>query len=145
MTDDELVFTRVFDAPRELVFQCMTQPEHLTHFWGPKGTSAPLDTVNVDMRPGGLFEVLMVNDSDGTTFQFTATYEEVVSPERLVWTDQNGIHTTSTFVALDERRTEVTIHQRNVPEFFRSAELQGGFESSLDKFGDHLATLATGR
>ncbi len=37
----ELIFTRVFDAPRDLVFRCMTEPEHLTHFWGPAGVSAP--------------------------------------------------------------------------------------------------------
>ena len=53
---DELIFTRVFDAPRDLVFRCMIEPEHLTHFWGPAGVSAPLDKISVDARPGGVFE-----------------------------------------------------------------------------------------
>ena len=48
----ELTFTRVFDAPRDLVFRCMLEPEHLTHFWGPAGTSTPLDGITVEPRPG---------------------------------------------------------------------------------------------
>ena len=47
----ELTYTRVFDAPRELVFRCMLEPEHLTHFWGPAGVSTPLETIKVDARP----------------------------------------------------------------------------------------------
>lgn len=56
----DVEFTRVFDAPRELVFACMTRPEHLTHFWGPRGTSAPLDRMHVDLRPTGRFETIPV-------------------------------------------------------------------------------------
>ena len=62
---DELVFTRVFEAPRELVFRCMTEPEHLAHFWGPAGVSTPVENITVDLRPGGVFETVMVNDADG--------------------------------------------------------------------------------
>ena len=49
---NELRFTRVFEAPRELVFECMTDPDHLTHFWGPTGVSAPRDRITVDARAG---------------------------------------------------------------------------------------------
>ena len=49
----ELTYTRVFDAPRELVFRCMVEPEHLAHFWGPAGVSTPLENIKVDARPGG--------------------------------------------------------------------------------------------
>jgi len=52
----ELTYTRVFDAPKALVFRCMIEPEHLTHFWGPAGVSTPLETIKVDARPGGIFE-----------------------------------------------------------------------------------------
>ena len=65
---NELRFSRVFDAPRELVFRCMTDPDHLTHFWGPKGVSAPRDRITVDARPGGAFETVMVNDADGNEY-----------------------------------------------------------------------------
>ena len=67
----ELTFTRVFDAPRELVFRCMIEPEHLTHFWGPAGVSAPIEHIKVDPRPGGVFETVMVNDADGSRYPTT--------------------------------------------------------------------------
>ena len=48
MSDEtELTYTRVFDAPRELVFRCMLEPEHLTHFWGPAGVSTPLENIKI--------------------------------------------------------------------------------------------------
>jgi uncharacterized protein YndB with AHSA1/START domain len=75
MSDEaELTYTRVFDAPRELVFRCMLEPEHLTHFWGPAGTTTPLDGITVDPRPGGVFEALMVSDADGSSYTMRAVY-----------------------------------------------------------------------
>jgi len=139
---DELVYTRVFDAPRELVFRCLIEPEHLTHFWGPAGVSAPLETIKVDARPGGVFETVMVNDADGSQYPTRAVFIEVTEPERLVWTEQDsGVTTTSTLRDLGESRTEVRIHQVNVPETFRSPEAQAGFLTSLDRFAAYLAKL----
>jgi uncharacterized protein YndB with AHSA1/START domain len=139
----ELHFTRVFDAPRELVFRCMTEPQHLSHFWGPIGVSTPLDNITVDARPGGAFETVMVNDADGTEFPMRAVFVEFVEPERLVWTDPNmGMTTATTFVDLGEAGTEVHIHQTNVPEPMRSTEAQAGFLSSLDKFAEYLKSVS---
>jgi len=135
----ELVYTRVFDAPRELVFRCMIDPEHLTHFWGPVGTSAPLASITVDARPGGVFETVMVNDADGSQYPTRAVYLEVVEPERLVWNElHSGMTTTSTFRDLGDSRTEVRIQQANVPEAFRSPQAQAGFTSSLDRLSGYL-------
>jgi uncharacterized protein YndB with AHSA1/START domain len=149
MTDapvSELRFTRVFDAPRELVFACMIDPDHLTHFWGPVGVSTPRERIIVDPRPGGVFETVMVNDADGTEFLTRAVYDEVNSPERLIWTDpDSGMRVTSDFVELGDGRTEVQIHQVNVPEAITSADAQAGFLSSLDRFAAHLATLDPSR
>jgi uncharacterized protein YndB with AHSA1/START domain len=145
MTDTtvpELRFSRVFDAPRELVFACMIDPDHLTHFWGPTGVSAPRERISIDPRPGGVFETVMVNDADGSEFPTRAIYDEVRAPERLVWTDPDSrMRVTSDFVELADGRTEVHIHQVNVPEAITSAEAQAGFLSSLDRFADYLATL----
>jgi len=141
-TVGELIITRVFDAPRELVFRCMIEPEHLTHFWGPVGVSTPIENITVDPRPGGAFETIMVNDADGSEYPSRGVFVEVVEPERLVWSEpDSGMTTTSTFVQLDDGRTEVRIHQTNVPEMFRTPEAQAGFESSLDRFTAYLATL----
>jgi uncharacterized protein YndB with AHSA1/START domain len=141
---DELIFTRVFDAPRDLVFRCMTEPEHLTHFWGPAGVSAPLDQIKVDARPGGIFETVMVNDADGGEYRLRVIYDEVVAPDRLAWTDPDtGMTTTSTFTDLGSNRTEVRIHQTRVPAPFRTPEAQAGFATSLDRFAAYLGTLSS--
>jgi uncharacterized protein YndB with AHSA1/START domain len=139
----ELTYTRVFDAPRELVFRCMIEPEHLTHFWGPAGVSTPLESIKVDARPGGVFETVMVSDADGSRYPTQEVYLEVVEPEKLVWTEPGtGMTTTSTFSDLGGSRTEVRIRQTNVPEAVRSPEAQAGFATSLDRFAAYLATLA---
>ena len=139
----ELNLTRIFDAPRELVFHCMITPEHLTLFWGPAGTSAPLEHITVDARPGGVFETVMVNDADGSTYPTKAVYVEVTEPERLVWTEtHSGMTMAATFVDLGDARTEVRIRQTNVPEPMRSPQAQAGFRTSLDKFAAYLQSLS---
>jgi uncharacterized protein YndB with AHSA1/START domain len=138
----ELNLTRVFDAPRDLVFRCMITPEHLTHFWGPAGTSAPLEHIRVDARPGGVFETVMVNDADGSTYPTRAVYVEVTEPERLVWTEtHSGMTLAATFVDLGDARTEVRIRLTNVPDPMLSPQAQAGFRTSLDKFAAYLVSL----
>jgi uncharacterized protein YndB with AHSA1/START domain len=139
----ELRYTRVVEAPRELVFRCMIDPDHLAHFWGPKGTSAPREHIKVDPRPGGVFETLMVNDADGSEYPTRAVYDEVRAPEVLAWTESHsGMQVTTHFVALGPRRTEVHIHQRFVPEAFLAPEAQAGFSTSLDRLAAHVGQLA---
>jgi uncharacterized protein YndB with AHSA1/START domain len=139
---NELRFSRIFDAPRELVFRCMTDPDHLTHFWGPKGVNTPRDRIVVDARPGGLFETVMVNDADGNEYPTRAVYDEVRPPELLSWTESHsGMQVTTWFLALGPGRTEVRIRQRFVPEALLLPEVQAGFLSSLDRFDAHLARL----
>ena len=138
----EVTYTRVFEAPRELVFRCMIEPEHLTHFWGPTGVSTPIEKIKIDARPGGIFETVMVNDADGAEYPTRGIYTAVDEPERLVWEEPDaGMITTSVFVDLGDGRTEVRIHQTNVPEQFRGPDAQAGFKSSLDRFAAYLATL----
>ena len=140
---DELRFTRVFDAPRELVFRCMIDPDHLTHFWGPTGVSAPRDRITVDARPGGVFETVMVNDADGSQYATRAVYDEVRDPELLAWTESSsGMQVTTEFVALGPDRTEVRIHQRFVPEALLAPEAQAGFWTALDRFDSYLGGLS---
>lgn len=146
MTDrTELTYVRVVDAPRELVFRCMIDPAHLTHFWGPAGFSAPRESITLDPRPGGVFETVMVNDTDGSRYPTRAVYLEVDEPARLVWREpDSGVVTTSTFTDLGGGRTEVRIHQANVPETFLAPEAQAGFRTSLDRFAAYLADLTKG-
>jgi uncharacterized protein YndB with AHSA1/START domain len=139
----ELNLTRVFDAPRDLVFRCMISPEHLTHFWGPAGVSAPIEHIQVDPRPGGVFETLMVNDTNGSTYPTRAVYVEVTAPERLVWTETHtGMTMAATFIDLGDSRTELRIRQTNVPEAALRPEARAGFLTSLDKFGAYLKSFS---
>ena len=143
---DELHFTRIVEAPRELVFRCMIEPEHLTHFWGPTGVSAPLGRIAVDARPGGVFETVMVHDADGSEYPTRAVYDEVRPPELLSWTEAgSGMRVTSEFIELGADRTEVRIHQVRVPAPLRAPDAQAGFTSSLDRFAAYCAALRARR
>jgi uncharacterized protein YndB with AHSA1/START domain len=140
----EVLITRIYEAPRDLVFACMTTPEHLTHFWGPPGITTPLDSIVIELHVGGRFETVMVNDANGDRYPTSAIYVEIDPPARLVWSESGaaeGMMTTSTFVDLGNDRTEVVIHQQNVPAYFRSPENQAGFNASLDRFAAYLTTL----
>jgi uncharacterized protein YndB with AHSA1/START domain len=140
----ELTYRRVHRASRELLFDCMTSPEHLTHFWGPAGTTTPAERIVIDLRPGGAFETTMVNDADGSTYTMRAVYAEVLRPERLVWIEpgvEGGMRTTVTFVDLNDGRTEVVTHQTNVPAAYLSAEARAGFATSLDRLDAYLTTF----
>ena len=141
----EFTYRRVHAASRETLFDCLTQPEHLTQFWGPDGTTTPLDGITVDLRPGGAFETVMVNVADGSSYLMRAIYLEVRRPERLAWTEPavaGGMTTTITFTDLGDGRTEVITHQTNVPAGYADPQLRTGFETSLRRFGDYIAELA---
>ena len=139
----DLQVSRVFDAPRDLVFRCLIEPGHLTHFWGPAGTSAPVEHIRVDPRPGGAFETVMVSDADGRCYPTRATYVEVSEPERLVWTEEHtGMLVTATFTDLGASRTLVRIHQARVPPEIRSPQAQAGFLTALDRLAAYLARQA---
>jgi uncharacterized protein YndB with AHSA1/START domain len=138
----ELVITRVYNAPRELVFRCITEPEHLTHFWGPVGMQTPIENITVDLRVGGVFETVMVNEATGEQYPSRGVYTEIDPPAKLAWTEPDvGMTTTTTFTDLGDGRTEVRIHQTNVPEMFATEEAQAGFNSSLDRCEAYLAEL----
>jgi uncharacterized protein YndB with AHSA1/START domain len=143
----EFTYRRIHGAARELLFDCMTQPDHLRHFWGPAGTSSPADGITVDLRPGGAFETVMVNDADGSQYTMRAVYVEVRRPERLVWTEsdvEGGMTTTITFADLGDGRTEVITHQTNVPAAYATPEASSGFATSLTRFDEYVARLAGG-
>jgi len=137
-----LTYTRVFQAPRELVFRCMLEPEHLTRFWGPAGMRTPLDGITVDPRPGGVFETRMVADEGDGAYTMRAVFDEVLEPERISWTDvDSGMQSVSTFVALDAQSTQVTIEQRNAPARFHEPQARAGFATSLDRFESYVGSL----
>lgn len=143
MNPDELLYRRVFRAPRDLVWRCLTEPAELAQFWGPTGMTTPIEGIVVELHPGGRFETLMQGEHG--SHRMVATFTEVVCPERLAWFEPaSGVHTTSTLADLGDSTTEVVIHQRNVPEPMRAPEARAGFLTSLDKLEQHLVHLTLG-
>jgi uncharacterized protein YndB with AHSA1/START domain len=140
----EFTYRRVHRASPELLFDCMTRPEHLTRFWGPDGTTTPIDGITVDLRPGGTFETVMVNNADGSTYTMHAVFLAVERPAKLVWREadvEGGMVTSLTFTEVGHGRTEIVTHQTNVPAAYAGPAARSGFETSLRRFDEYVAAL----
>lgn len=143
----EFTVTRVFEAPRDLVFQAWTRPEHLAKWWGPRGFTTPRDRIAVELREGGRMSLVMVEDAGGAEYPVELRIRELVPPERLVisWgADSNPLPDGGSGVAtvtFADRggKTEMTFHQSAVAteEDHRNAE--AGWSESFDRFGEFLA------
>ncbi len=141
---DELTITRIFEAAPDVVFECMTTPSHLTHFWGPIGMSTPLEGITVDRRPGGRFETVMVNDETGEEYRMRGVFVEFDPPRTFSFTEagvEGGMMTAIVFNDLGDGRTETVTHQTHVPPMLMSPEAVAGLETSFVKFDAYLATL----
>jgi uncharacterized protein YndB with AHSA1/START domain len=144
----ELEVARLIDAPRPLVFQAWTRPEHAARWWGPQGFI--VESCRLDATVGGSYRVAM-RGPDGTVRTKRGVYREVVVPERLVftyaWEGANGdpgheMRVTVTFEAQGER-TLLTLRQtgfENVPE--RDSH-RGGWTSCLERFAEDMTLTAT--
>ena len=148
----EMNITRIFDAPRELVFDAWTKPEHLKRWFHPEGFTTP--EVEVDLRVGGQ-QRLAMRDADGNDYWSQGTYQEVVVPERLVVTDallddnDNPVfEVTHTVTFADQGdKTEVTVHARVDKIHDPAAEgplsgMEEGWKQTLDNLAKHLASTA---
>ena len=114
--DRDVVVTRVLAAPRALVFEAWTQPEHVVHWWQPVGLEPVCDAF--DARPGGAFRLRM-KTPDGTEYVWYGVFHEVVPPERIVFEDaceeKAGVfHRTVTTVTFEDiaGKTRLTIQAR---------------------------------
>lgn len=137
----EFTVTRVFDAPRELIWSALTDPEQLVRFWGPIGTHVPLESISLDPREGGRFKLTMVLDDDGTEFGMDATYVEFTEPERMVFETTGGIIGTIELEDLGDGKTE--FRWTTAADF--DEELLGnarrGTNSAADQLGAHLEAI----
>src|SRR4029077_17006076 len=112
-TPRELIISRVFDAPRALVFEAWTKPEHMVHWFGPNGFTLPV--CEMDFRVGGKCRFGM-RAPDGNEHYTHGIYREVVPAERIVWASSfedvpgSEIVTSVTF-ADHEGKTKITVHQ----------------------------------
>lgn len=144
--DRVLVITRIFDAPRSLVFKAWTESEHMARWFGPRGFTSTV--LRNELRPGGAYRIYM-RDPDGDDHWTQGVYREVIPPERLVmvgsWADAHGNPTrpeTTLTLLFEEHgnKTKLTLHNA-VFESVTARDLhQGGWNSSLDCLAEYLAT-----
>ncbi|MCE7005131.1 SRPBCC domain-containing protein [Kibdelosporangium philippinense] len=140
MTD--LTITRVFDAPRELVFDAWTTPEHLAGWYGPVGLTTPLSSISLDVRPGGTWRATMISDADGTEYPQGGTYQEVVAPERLVFTwgapdDPARQALVTVTLAEADGKTTMTFLISSLPQDMRES-VHEGWTSALESLATYL-------
>jgi uncharacterized protein YndB with AHSA1/START domain len=142
-TAQEITITRVYDAQRELVWRAWTEPEELVQWWGPPGWSTALETVTMEVRPGGSFRLTSVSDQ-GEEMPVVGVYREVVEPERLVLEEpgegswHEGSVSVVTFTDLGDGRTEMAMQATiQTPDEMR-VNAERGMNATLDRLGDHL-------
>ena len=137
----ELTIERVFDAPRELVFQAWTKPEQIARWWGPRGFTLPI--CEMEFRAGGKFRFVM-RGPDGKDYPFEGAYLEIIEPERIVFQgvihDEPGhqVWTTVTF-GDHEGKTKVTVQQTYSFESDATRGAPEGWRQTLDRLGEYLA------
>ncbi len=140
----ELHFERTYAAPRQLVWDAWTDPDQMAQWWGPRGISTPRESIELDLRPGGLIRFEMVNDATGDRYPNSGRFLEVEPPARIVWFDDGfedgpGRGTgTVTFEAIDEATTRLGVHI--VADFTETirANAEIGWGTQLDKLADFL-------
>lgn len=152
---NELIITRVFDAPRELVWRSWTEPELLKKWWGPKDYTAP--TVKIDLRVGGK-NLLCMRSPEGKDYWSTGVYREIVPHERLVTTDSfadadgnvvaaseygmtgdwpDELLVTITLEEIDGK-TKMTLRQEGLPDGEMKEMTGSGWNESFDKLAESL-------
>jgi uncharacterized protein YndB with AHSA1/START domain len=153
---EDLVITRVFDAPRERVWKAWTEPESMMRWWGPKGFTCPV--CQIDLRVGGTYLNCM-RSPEGQDYWSTGVYREIVPPERLVCTDSfadekgNVVPATHYGMSADfplemlvtvtfeehERKTKLTLRHAGLPPGKDLDDCRAGWSESFDKLAEVLA------
>lgn len=153
--DQELVITRFFDAPRELVWKAWTKPEHLMQWWGPKDFTAPV--IKIDFRVGGKY-LWCMRSPESEEYWSTGVYREIVEQEKIVTTDsfsdaQGNVVPASYYgmsgdwplellvtVIFEENdgKTKVTLQHEGIPAGENRDSAKAGWNESLDKLSEYL-------
>lgn len=146
LRDDELLIERIFEAPRDLVFRAWTSPEHVKHWWGPAGD---VTLAEIEFREGGAWRICFA-PSDHSEYCAGGTYQEIIEPERLVFTftwddyeDMQSIETVITVTFQDlGGATRMSFHQTP----FESVEERDGhtvgWSQCLDRLEEYVGSLA---
>ncbi len=155
-TNNELTITRVFDAPRELVFRAFAEPEQVRQWWGPTGWTMPVCTI--DFRPGGEWRYCIRNAA-GEEHWARAVYHEIVPPERIVFSDEiiddqgrpiAGLPPKRMTVIFDAlgQKTQITVRVQLASltdlEKLLAMGFKQGFGQAFDNLEQHLLRVQQG-
>jgi uncharacterized protein YndB with AHSA1/START domain len=146
-TSQEITITRVYDAPRELVWRAWTEPEQLSRWWGAAGWSNPQERIVLQLEPGGMFSVASVSDADGQEMIVQGVYREIVEPERLVLEEpaegswHGGAVSVMTLEDLGDGRTEMVVRTTIQTTDEMRAVAEGGMRTSFERLADHLTEV----
>jgi uncharacterized protein YndB with AHSA1/START domain len=143
-TDQEILITRIFDAPREQVFRAWTDPDEVAAWYGPAHIDVPRESVRIDARVGGRWEVTMVPRGGGDGFAIGYEIVELVEPELLVMrSDPIPGQPDRTVVRVELHdhgaKTRMTLSDGPLPAAGRD-HAEAGYHGALDKLAAHLAT-----
>jgi len=144
-TRKQFTITRVFDAPRDLVWQAWTTEADAAEWWHPRGIEIKPGSVSVDARVGGRYAYTMVNPADGQEYPTTGVYREVTPPERLVYTwgspgdpDDEAPVITVELSELPEGRTEMRFHLVGIDGAPGDDNVYDGWDSAFDMLAEQL-------
>jgi uncharacterized protein YndB with AHSA1/START domain len=129
---DQLIAARHLDAEPALVWEAFTTPEHLAAFWGGYHATVPPDSVAVDLRVGGTFE-LETRGADDSSHALRFRYEVVDPPTRLVLTEPRTGITTEIRLQPSNSGTTVVVHQRRLPPELRTEGARTGLAGILER------------
>jgi uncharacterized protein YndB with AHSA1/START domain len=143
--EDEVLITRIFDAPREHVFRAWTDPDELAAWYGPEHMDTPREKIRIDLRVGGRWEVTMVQRGGGAEFAIGYEILELVEPELIVLRSDPmpamGMHE-GTVVRVEFHdhgaKTRMTLSDGPLPPDGRG-RAEAGYHAALDKLATHLA------
>ena len=145
-SDREIEMTRLFDAPRELVFEALTNPDHVPNWFGPRGWSVPV--CEIDLRPGGMWRYVL-RGRDGEELGMSGVYREIAAPERLVSTesfdDYPGESINTLTLTEEDGRTRYTVTVLYSSKETRDAVLASGMSEgaaeTLERLAEQLEAL----
>jgi uncharacterized protein YndB with AHSA1/START domain len=135
--DQQVLITRIFDAPRELVFRAWTDPDHLAQWFGPAHVHTPRERVVIDLRVGGRFELTMVQKDGGAEFPVRYEIAELDPPRLLVLTSEPmpevGMHMgTITRIELHAHGDKTRMTMTDGP-YTESAHAEAGWHAAFAK------------
>jgi len=143
----DMLLTRVFDAPRELVWKAWTEPRHLMQWFGPHGFTNP--ACELDLRPGGMWRHVM-RGPDGKDYPFLAIFREVVVPERLVFVSyvpemDNSLFEILNIATFTEQggKTKLTLEAQVLKSTPEAAPMLAGMEEGWSQSLERLSALLT--